>query len=135
MFDNRTSNQKLLRTTALTVALLGLIGSLYFMFNAGSNQKSILLLGLFAGWVLSPFAGLFVVTKYSNRFSVSDNSLLYWLIIIMTIGSLIAYSSALTPPDMKPAFMFLAIPFISWLFIAAVFLIAKRKSKKDINSN
>lgn len=135
MNDNRTSNKTILRSTAIMVALLGIIGSLYFMFNAGSNQKSILLLGIFTVWVLSPFIGLFLVTKISNRFAVANNSSFYWLMIILTIGSLVAYSGTLSPPATKPAFMFLIIPFVSWLFIATVYLIAKRKSNKSNNSN
>jgi hypothetical protein len=49
----------------MIVAIVGAIGSLYFMFKTGRNQKSILLIVLFTGWVLSPFAGLFLATKIS----------------------------------------------------------------------
>lgn len=135
MTDNKTSNQNIFRTIAPTVALFGLVGSLYFMFNAGSNQKSILLLGLFTAWVVSPFVGLFLVTKFSKRLTVTNNSSFYWLLIIVTIISLVAYSGALPPPGTKPAFMFLAIPFVSWLLITTIFIIVKGKSNKNNNTN
>jgi len=127
--------QNLLRTTALTVVLIGVVGSLYFMFNAGSNQKSVLLLGLFTAWVVSPFAGLFVANKISNSWKYSVRASLYWLMILLTIGSLASYSGALIPPDTKPAFIFLVIPFTSWLLIGSMLLLAKRISNKGNDTN
>jgi hypothetical protein len=53
----KTFNSTLLRTVALILLVVGAVGSLYFMFNAGRNQKSILLIILFTAWVLSLFAG------------------------------------------------------------------------------
>ena len=129
MTEKISSNQNLLRITALTVVLLGAVGSLYFMFNVGSNQKSVLLLALFTAWVLSPFVGLFVATKISNRWTVVTRSSLYLLMIILAIGSLVAYSGALTPSGTKPAFIFLVIPFVSWLLIVIVIPIVRRWSR------
>jgi hypothetical protein len=129
MTEKISSNQNLLRTTALTVVLLGAVGSLYFMFNVGSNQKSVLLLALFTAWVLSPFVGLFVATKISNRWTVVTRSSLYLLMIVLSIGSLVAYSGALTPSGTKPAFIFLVIPFVSWLLIVIVIPIVRRWSR------
>ena len=129
MTEKISSNQNLLRTTALTVVLLGAVGSLYFMFNVGSNQKSVLLLALFTAWVLSPFVGLFVATKISNRWTVVTRSSLYLLMILLSIGSLVAYSGALTPSGTKPAFIFLVIPFVSWLLIVIVIPIVRRWSR------
>ena len=129
MTEKISSNQNLLRTTALTVVLLGAVGSLYFMFNVGNNQKSVLLLALFTAWVLSPFVGLFVATKISNRWTVVTRSSLYLLMIVLSIGSLVAYSGALTPSGTKPAFIFLVIPFVSWLLIVIVIPIVRRWSR------
>jgi hypothetical protein len=131
MTDNHTSNQNLLRTISLTALLVGTVGSLYFMFSAGSKQKSILLIVLFTGWVVSPFVGLFIANRISNRWTGSTRSTIYWLILVLSICSLIAYSGTLTPPDTKPAFMFLAVPFVSWFLIVTVFLIVKRTSNKN----
>ncbi len=113
MADKKTSNQNFLRTTALIVALVGAVGSLYFMFNAGREQKSIILLGLFTAWVLSPFVGLFISNKISNRWTVVARALLYWFIIVLTIVSLVSYSGAFNTPETKNAFIFLIFPMIS----------------------
>jgi FtsH-binding integral membrane protein len=133
MIEKNKFNQNLLRTMALTILLVGSIGSLYFMFNAGSNQKSIVLLGLFTAWVLSPFVGLFVANRIFTHWAVTTRQLIYWLMVALTIVSLIAYSGALTPSNTKPAFIFLVIPFLSWLVILTALLVAKRLSRKDTN--
>ena len=131
MTDKKKSNQNFLRTTALIVVLFGAVGSLYFMFSASRKQNSIILLGLFTVWVLSPFIGLFISNKISNLWTVSARSLLYWLMIILTIGSLVVYSGAFNTPETKNAFRFLIFPIISWFFIVTVFLIARKISNKN----
>src|SRR5438270_13395666 len=110
MTDKQVSSQNLIRTVALTIVVVGAVGSLYFMFNAGRNQKSVLLITLFTSWVLSPFVGLLLINKISNHWTAKARAALYWLMIVLPIGSLIGYSGALIPPDTKPAFIFLVVP-------------------------
>ena len=130
MTDNNTARQNILQTMFLTALLIGAIGSLYFMFKAGSNQKSIILIGLFTVWVLSPFVGLFIANKVTSIWTAITRQLLFWLMLSLTIVSLIAYSGLMTIPDSKPAFVFLALPFISWLVILTIFLIARKHKQK-----
>ena len=126
----KTFNTTILRTVALILLVLGAVGSLYFMFNVSRNQKSILLIVLFTGWILSPFVGLFLVDKFSKRWTVNIRASFYWLMIILTIVSLVGYSGVLNAPKTKNAFVFLVIPFISWLLITISILIARRLSRK-----
>ncbi|MBD0331867.1 MAG: hypothetical protein ICV66_04370 [Chitinophagaceae bacterium] len=121
----RISNLKLLRTAAVIATLIGAIGSLYFMFHADRNQKSILLIILFTGWVLSPVLGLLLTSKISRQWTVPTQTFLHWLMMIMSVVLLIAYSGALTP-NAKPAFIFLVAPFALWIIITAVFLAARK---------
>ena len=130
---NNKSRQNLLLTTALTALLVGSIGSLYFMFKAGSNQKSIILIGLFTAWVLSPFVGLFIANKITSIWSVITAQLLYWLMLGLSIISIIAYSGLMRIPDTKPAFIFLVFPFVSWFAILSIFLIARQHKQKKSN--
>ncbi len=134
MTEKKNSNQGFLGTIALIAALVGAVGSLYFMFSAGRKQNSIILLGLFTAWVLSPFVGLFISNKISSRWTFPARALLYWLMIILTIGSLVAYSGAFNTPQTKNAFIFLIFPLISWFLIVIVFLIARKISSKNLNS-
>ena len=130
MTDNHPSRQKLFQTMALTTLLVGAIGSFYFMFKAGSSQRSIILIGLFTVWVLSPFVGLFIANKITSIRTAITRRILYWLMPGLTIVSLIAYSGLVTIPDTKPAFIFLAFPFVSWFVILTIFLIARQHKQK-----
>jgi len=135
----KTFNTTFLRTVSLILVSVGAVGSLYFMFNASRNQKSILLITLFTAWILSPFVGLFLTDKFSNRWTATARASLYWLMIILTIGSLVAYSGAFNTPNTKNAFVFLIVPLISWLLMTIVILTARRLSRKirdtSLNSN
>ena len=126
----KTFNTTFLRTVALILLIVGAVGSLYFMFNASRNQKSILLIALFSGWILSPFVGLFLADKFSKRWTVNIRSSFYWLMIILTIVSLVGYSGAINTPKTKNAFVFLIIPLISWLLMIFSILTARRLSRK-----
>ena len=133
MVDKKTSYLNLLQTVAMGIAIVGAIGSLYFMFKAGRNQKSILLIALFTAWVLSPFAGLFLATRTSNRWIIPARAGIYWLMIILAIGSLVVYSGVLIPSGMKGAFIFLVAPFISWVVIVMLISICYNKNKFPSN--
>ena len=134
MTNKKNSNQSFLATIALIVTLVGAVGSLYFMFSAGRKQNSTILLALFTAWTLSPFVGLFISNKISTRWTASARASLYWLMIVLTISSLVAYSGAFNTHETKNAFMFLIFPLISWLIIVIVFLIARKISIKNLNS-
>jgi len=123
-------NQRYLRITALIFLFLGAIGSLYFMHEAGSNQKSIILISLFTIWVTSPFAGLFFASQLTKRWTAKAQSWFYTTMFILTIVSLIIYSRVLIMTETKPAFNFLIVPFLSWLVILTILIIAKRQNLK-----
>jgi len=130
MTENNRTNLDLLQATALTTLLVGTIGSLYFMFNVGSNQKSIILLGLFTGWVTSPFVGLFVALRLTKRWTGKTSTWFYSTVFLLTVVSLAAYSGVLTPSQTKAAFNFLVVPFLSWLVILTILFISKRQNLK-----
>jgi hypothetical protein len=131
MKERKKMNINFLGWLALLVGIVGAIISLYFMFNAGRNQPSVLLIILFTLWVLSPFVGLLLLNNISKRWIVSVRETLYWLAIIMTILSVASYSGTFNPFQTKAAFMFLVIPFVSWVIIAISFFIARRVSKRS----
>jgi len=126
MTAKSSSYNNLLHKSALAALLAGAVGSLYFMFTAGRNQKSILLIMLFTGWVLSPFLALFAASARFKQWTSRNRFSLYILMIIIAIGSLIAYSGLWVPPGTKPAFIFLINPLVSWLLLVTFILIIKR---------
>ena len=131
MKGRKKLDTKFLGWFALLVGIAGSIISLWFMFNAGRNQPSTFLIILFTLWVLSPFIGLLMLNNISKRWIVSVRETLYWLAIITTILSVAGYSGAFNTPETKNAFVFLVIPFLSWIIIAISFFIARRVSKRS----
>ncbi len=115
---------------ALIVALIGAVGSLGLIFNAGRNQKSFILMALFVIWDVSPFAGLFFADMFSKNWSPLTRVSLYCLMIVVTTVCLVAYSGVLNPPETKNAFMFLVVPGASWLLMVTVIPIVALISRK-----
>jgi hypothetical protein len=126
----KLTSYNLLRIIALIVLFAGAIGSLVLLFNSGRNQRSIVLIVLFTGWVLSPFIGLFIADMISKRWLPKTRLAIYLLIIFITLASLLFYSGALNVPGTKPAFKFLIVPLISWVFIL-IFVPIKRKRANE----
>jgi hypothetical protein len=122
------SNNNFRETIILITVLIGAGGSLVFMFNASRNQRSILLIALFTIWVLSPFIGLLIGNRISKRWSALSRATFYWLTIVLTIGSLVVYSGILNPPGTKAGFIFLVVPFASWVVMGTVILITRKIS-------
>jgi hypothetical protein len=137
MTKKKTFNLSFLRIIALLTVLIGTVGSLGLMFNAGRHQKSIILMALFTIWVLTPFVGLFIADKFSTRWSALTRVLLYCLMLVLSVISLLAYSGAFNTPETKNAFMFLVVPFVSWLlivvFIGTVMLISRRQAYNNVH--
>jgi hypothetical protein len=126
----KNKSNKFLRTAALIALFLGALGSLGLTLYTGRHNNSIVLPILFAGWVLSPFVALLVVNAILRHSSIPTRVTLYILMLVITVGSLVAYSGVLTPPDAKPAGIFLVVPFISWILMAIVIPIASFLSRR-----
>jgi hypothetical protein len=131
----KLTGHNLLHTIALVALFAGAISSLVLMFNAGRDQKSILLIVLFTSWVLSPFIGLFIVDIISKRWLPKTHTTIYLLIIFITLASLIGYSGLLNVPGTKPAFKFLVVPLISWILILLIVLIKRKISNESNGKN
>jgi hypothetical protein len=123
--DNRDKNFK--EIAVLATLLTGASGSLYFMLMAGSQQKSILLILLFTGWVLSPFAGLLLVKYYAGSLNVYAGKTINRVFIIMPALSILAYSGLLLPAGTKPAFIFIVFPLACWVAIILLLLFTRKK--------
>lgn len=123
------------RAALLTILLFGVIGSLCFVFNAGRNNNSILLQGLFIVWVISPFVALLIADFISKQRTLLSRKAIFWLTVIITIGSLVSYSGAFNTPQTKKAFVFLIVPLLSSLFLILTILTTLRLSSKTIHNS
>ena len=120
-------NRKSLPLISILILLAGAVGSIVFTLNAGRNNSSVLLPILFIGWVISPYLALLAIHFYSRlRQSFSDAFYLRMTGFI-TLFTTVAYSGIFSPKGMKPAFVFLVVPLISWMIIVLMSLLSMRK--------
>ncbi len=137
---NKTSVKKIfnirsLRKITLWLVLTGAVGSLILTFYAGHKNNSLILTLLFAVWVLSPFTAFLMSDVISKSWSVFARSALCCLIVVLTIVSLLFYGRVLKLPGVKPAFVFLIFPLISWILLVILILLNERLSGRVSNKN
>ena len=123
-----------LRAAARIAVLVGAGGSLALMFHAGQRTPRLLLV-LFTFWVLVPFVTLVLAYVVSTRWSVLTRATLYVVMLVVTLGSLAVYGhDAWRPRQAQAAFVYVAVPPVSWLLIvivlAAAALISRRLTRK-----
>ena len=110
---------------------IGAITSLALMLRAGHRQRSIVLVLLFAAWVLSPFFGLVYAHLSSKRWLRSVRVVLYALTVLVVFGCPAIYARvAFGRTTLKMGFVFLVIPFVCWLLIALLVCAALLWSRK-----
>ncbi len=69
-----------------------------------------------------------------KRWSFLTRKTLYWLTLFVAIGSLVFYS-AFNKPGTQRTFMFLIVPFISWLLIIIAIVVTQSLSRKTNNTS
>jgi hypothetical protein len=117
---------------ARIIAIAGAMCSLGLMLYAGRNQRSVILIVLFTGWVLSPFVGLLVADAFSHGWSIATRNAVSALMVLVAIASVAAYGyDAFRPGRTKAAAIFLIVPFISWFtMVVVVSAVALRSGSK-----
>jgi hypothetical protein len=107
-----------LRAAALVAVVAGAAGSVGLMLRAGRRTPRFLLV-LFVIWVLSPFVALAWAGVVSKRWPVPARVTLYCVALVLALGSLAIYGGLVSPPaGSARAFVFVAVPPISWLLMA-----------------
>ena len=122
-----------LRTAALIAVLAGACGSLGLMLRAGRRNQSQILMLLFGIWVLSPFLAAFLAHVFSKRWPGVTRATLYAVMLALTVGSLAIYGDFVFGHlKAKAGFVFLVVPFASWLLIGIVgaMVISGRRSRR-----
>lgn len=109
-----------MKTVALVAVAVGAAGSIGLMLHVGRRNPSLMLLALFAIWVLSPFVGLVVAASGSQRWLVAARASVHVVTLVIALGSLAIYGRvAFGPPRPRPAAAFLVVPLASWVLIVA----------------
>ena len=125
---------KAFRIMALVILIAGAVVSVALTRHAGRHNKSVILPLMFISWVLSPFIALLVANSMSARWPVTVRVILYFLMILIAIGSLVVYSGIFSSAGAKPAGVFLIVPLLSWLLIVIVIpvtLVISRRNNKN----
>jgi hypothetical protein len=128
-------NIRFLHAIVLILILTGAVGSLVLTFHAGRKNNSVLLPLLFAVWVISPYIAFLMSDIISRNWSIFARIGLYCLIIVLSVCSLLCYGGILSPPGVKPAFVFLIVPLISWILLVILILLSEKISGRMSNKN
>jgi hypothetical protein len=131
----KTLNIRFLHSIALILILTGAVGSLVLTFHTGRKNNSVLLPLLFAVWVLSPFIAFLMSDIISRSWPVFVRAALYCFIIVLTVSWLLCYGGLLSPPGVKPAFVFLIVPLISWILLVILIPLSELLSRRLSNKN
>jgi len=119
----------LLRALALSAIILAALASFALMLNVGHYHFNILTV-LFTLWDLSPFVALIVIELFSKHWHVFSRVSLYCLMLIVAASSVTIYGSVVLRAPAQPAFAFLLVPLVSWVFLVAVVLITHVASRR-----
>jgi len=123
-----------LHRTAQVAAVVGAVGSVALTLYAGRNNNLPFLMILMSGWVLAPFMGYTLASRYSARWAASTRAVLDGVIVLVAVASLVIYArDVLRPPAAKAAAVFVAVPISAWLLmligVPLTALISRRRSR------
>jgi hypothetical protein len=114
------------RSAARLVVILCALGSLAFTLFAGHHNRSILLVGMFAVWVVAPSVGILGVLRVAERRSTQAETIVQAMAFILSCAALVLYAAfALHPLAHNAAAPFLLVPVFLWVAIAGMFLYAR----------
>lgn len=121
--------------TARAAVVIAALGSITLMFYGGRHNPSAFLLILFALWDVSPFIGLALARRQSERWPAGGQLTLYLVMLLIAIGSLAIYVNAVfISPPAKLAAPFLIVPLVSWavLLIVVLVVVFRRRSQPPV---
>ena len=122
----------LFRIIVLAVWAIGAGISVNLTLYAGSANKSMLLVGLFLVWVLSPFVVILVAHARYRLGPATVRIAIYCLMLVITVVSLLGYSGRLSPTGARPAAVFLIVPLLLWVLMGIVIPVVLFRSRRKI---
>lgn len=115
-----------LRLAARGACWVGAVLSLAFTLYAGRHNRSILLVVLFAGWVLLPYVGLVAADRAALRARRDIAGAIHGAALLLALVPPVIYAPvSILAPGHTATFAFLAVPFASWLAIATLLIAAR----------
>src|SRR3954469_2164518 len=128
--SSRPHSPDWLRTAALIALYGGAAATLALVLHAGGPNRPIILVPLFVAWDLSPFVLLWLADRFSTRWSNRTRPALHVVMVLVGVGSVAVYIADLFwPRKAQAAFVYVAVPPVSWIVIAVVLGIALIRSR------
>ena len=122
----------IVRVAVVIAVVTGWVVSIVFMSRVGGQNPSLLLQGLFAGWVSSPFICLAVANTISRHWASATRASLYAVSLLITAVSVAIYGGVVPlPRSVKPAFAYLMVPLASWALVAILAAGSALIARKD----
>ncbi len=119
------------KRVAIIAVAISAVSSLALMLHAGRHQRSMILVLLFAAWVLSPFVGLVCAHLSSKPWLPLARVILYGLTLAVVFTCPAIYADvAFGRTTLKMGFVFLVVPFVCLLFIGLLICIGLLSSRK-----
>lgn len=113
------------------VLVVAALASLGFTLYTGRHNASMLLIALFAVWVVAPFAGFFVVLRLAEGHAPGIRKAMHAGAMVIALSSAVVYAAVTFGANpMHTAFPFLAVPAASWLGILPLMVAARFASKR-----
>ena len=120
-----------LRAGSLIALVVGAIGSLGLWVHAAKHPPPLIIV-LFVVWVLSPFIFLAIGHVVSKRWTQGPQTALYWATLLVAVASILIYADdAVSHRTAHPAFVYTAVPPVSWLVSAVPVVIAAMISRRN----
>ena len=124
-------NRASLRLPGLIAAGVGVLGSTALTLLVGRNNGSLLLMSMVVIWVGLPYLAQGLVAARAPRWPVRQQQMLYMMMLILATASLLLYGwVAFGPYTARPAFMFVIVPRISWVYFGWVLLSVSLAGKR-----
>jgi len=126
-----------LQGAARAGALVGAIGAVALTLYAGRGSPQRLVMILMAGWVLAPFFGYALISRFAARWSTGARFALDLAILVIAMAALVVYGRDALQPPPRRAGPYVLLPGLSWvvlLVIAAGGWLSGRRPPVDANS-
>jgi ABC-type Mn2+/Zn2+ transport system permease subunit len=125
-----STERPILRTTALTAALIAVVVSVALMLRACRFNDSGVALALIAVWILSPMIALVLAEVVARRWLIFGRATVHCLMLVVALGSVIIYGiDVLVPLSPRAGFPYALVPAVSWALIAMVLVVAAFRTR------
>ena len=118
-----------LRVIRRLVVGVGAGASVGLMWATGRRNPSVLLLAMFAVWVLMPYAAILAIERRLDSTGASARTALTSAALIVMLSSIGVYGFAFAAPLAKPAAPFLMLPVAQLLVVAGAWFVGRPRAR------